>query len=231
MALSRLVEIAARSFAEITLQNFVGSANKQELNRRMETEPRIQTASSSHQIWKGEPDRILIWEPKLSGMKCDKIEVFDEYVVELEQRLIHSMTCYGGIGLAAPQVGIFKRAFVMAYDGVNRFMVNPKIVGYSGITHEREGCLSLPGASAKGNRQRNPAYVRRYETVEVEYRDKTGEEKREEFKGHTARVVQHEMDHLKGTFFIDLCSSMQRELVLKHLENFKYYYAKKVVDP
>src|SRR5579864_8179181 len=196
----------------------------------METEPVIKMPSSSHQIWKGVPDRILIWEPKLSGMRCDKIEVFDEYVVELEQRLIHSMTCYGGIGLAAPQVGIFQRAFVMAYNGVNRFMVNPKIVGYSGFTTEKEGCLSAPGASAKGNRQANPAYVRRYETVEVEYRDKTGEVKREEFKGYTARVVQHEMAHLKGEFLIDLCSTMQRAIVLKHLENFKHFYAKKLVD-
>jgi|SRR5271155_3829327 len=194
----------------------------------MDMEPRVQTSSSSRPIWNREPDKVILWEPNLSGMKCDTIEMFDESVVELEQRLYATMGAYEGIGLAAPQVGIFKRAFVVSYDGLNRFMVNPKIAGYSGATHEREGCLSLPGASAKGNRQGNPAFVRRYETVTIEYRDKTGEEKREEFTGYTARVFQHELDHLFGRFFVDHCSSIQREIVLRGLDNFKHYYGRKV---
>jgi peptide deformylase len=192
----------------------------------METE--IQKPMSSRPVWEKEPGKVLIWEPSLSGMKCDTIEMFDDSVLELEQRLIHAMTAYEGIGLAAPQVGIFKRAFVMTYQGVNRFMVNPKIVGFSGMVNDLEGCLSAPGASRQGNRIGNPAHVRRYETIEVEYRDRTGEEKREEFTGYTARVVQHEADHLTGRFFIDLCSLLQRGMVLKNLENFKKYYARTV---
>jgi peptide deformylase len=193
----------------------------------MDLEPRVTTPSSSRPIWNREPDKVLLWEPSLSGMKCDTIEMFDESVVELEQRLYATMGAYEGIGLAAPQVGIFKRAFVVSYEGLNRFMVNPKIAGYSGWTHQKEGCLSSPGASAKGNRIGNPAFVRRYETVVIEYRDKTGEEKREEFKGYTARVMLHELDHCHGRFFFEHCSSIQREIVLRNLDNFKHYYARK----
>ena len=102
-----------------------------------------------------------------------------------------------GVGLAANQVGVLKRMFVFqpTAEDEPRAMVNPEIVERSDETEpDDEGCLSMQGVLVP---------VERNLRVTIEARDLDGEEVRLELEGMSARVVQHELDHLDGTLIID----------------------------
>jgi peptide deformylase len=105
----------------------------------------------------------------------------------------------GGVGIAAPQVGISWRLFIGAAPGIlpSTVFVNPKVdyLGTANVLGE-EGCLSIPGwRSSK---------VPRYPGVVVRYRDMAGGWREETHEGLAARVIQHEFDHLEGRLFTDL---------------------------
>ena len=112
--------------------------------------------------------------------------------------LIKSMTkimySYSAIGLAAPQVGTLKRVIVADIGEGLITMINPEILTGLGENFMEEGCLSLPDTAVN---------VGRKESVFVKYLDKNENEKESEFKGLTARVIQHETDHLNGKLIID----------------------------
>ncbi|MBL8064885.1 MAG: peptide deformylase [Chthonomonadaceae bacterium] len=99
-----------------------------------------------------------------------------------------------GVGLAAPQLGIHERVIVIAPQGKQMALINPKVVSSSGTAVGEEGCLSIPGLYGD---------VERPETVVVEAMDRKGREMTLEMTGMSARVVQHEIDHLDGVLFID----------------------------
>jgi len=105
----------------------------------------------------------------------------------------------GGVGIAAPQVGISWRLFVAsARDYLpSTVFINPEVelIGDATVLGE-EGCLSIPGwRSSK---------VPRHEKVRVSYRDMDGVARTEGYEGIAARIIQHELDHLNGRLFIDL---------------------------
>ena len=141
------------------------------------------------------------------------------------QTLISNMfeTMYkaDGVGLAAPQVGLSLRMFVLDADVLRddfpecadfkRVMINPEIIEESEetLTHE-EGCLSLPGVHEK---------VDRAKTIRVKYLDENLNEKEEVVDGFAARVVQHEYEHLDGHVFIDNISAIRRQLNKGKLSN------------
>lgn len=100
-----------------------------------------------------------------------------------------------GVGLAAPQVGVGSRIFVMAPDGMRPVgLINPVIVKAEGEQIGQEGCLSIPGLYGD---------VKRAQYVEVEAEDAKGRVFLYELEGMQARVAQHEIDHLDGVLFID----------------------------
>jgi peptide deformylase len=110
----------------------------------------------------------------------------------------------GGIGLAAPQIGVSKRIIVVSLlwdrddeDFQTVMMFNPEIVEHSNETTTEfiEGCLSLP-KSKKG-------YVGRYEEIKLKYYDEQAKEKTLKLSGLTAVIVQHEIDHLDGILYTD----------------------------
>lgn len=110
--------------------------------------------------------------------------------LQLADQLLNFMRKNQGIGLAAPQVGIRKRLFVMDVDGWPRVCFNPKITGQSwNLIESVEGCLSFPG---------NSCTIKRYETIDVEYQDYQGHVHCERLSGLLARCFQHELDHLDG---------------------------------
>jgi peptide deformylase len=114
-----------------------------------------------------------------------------------------------GIGLAATQIGILRRLFVFNDDGTDRVLVNPEIVERSEATEiDEEGCLSL-------NTVRVP--VERSVAVTIEGREVSGEPTRLELEGLSARVVQHELDHLDGTLIIDRTDTESRRAALAQL--------------
>lgn len=131
------------------------------------------------------------------------------------QRLIDDMveTMYAapGIGLAAPQIGVPLRVFVIdvsaGRDATSVItMINPEFVERAGLQLEQEGCLSLPGFTAT---------VARPEHILVKGLDRNGVEQRFEASGLLARAFQHEMDHLDGKLFIDRLRGIKRELIVR----------------
>lgn len=108
----------------------------------------------------------------------------------------------GGVGLAAPQVGVNKRLIVISlmrdYDDENFrtiAMINPEIIEHSEeLFSEKEGCLSVPGESGE---------VRRWMTVKVAFLDPDGKKYVMRLENLAARILQHEIDHLNGVLFTD----------------------------
>lgn len=92
------------------------------------------------------------------------------------------------VGMAANMIGIKKRIIVVSAGEADLAMLNPVIIKKSMPYDTEEGCLSL-----EGNRK-----TRRYETIEVEYRDRDFKRCRQRFKGWTAQIIQHEIDHCDG---------------------------------
>ena len=125
--------------------------------------------------------------------------------------MIETMYDEVGIGLAAPQVGISLRLMVVSHDksGEARALVNPVIAEQGGEITSEEGCLSLPGIFAP---------VRRAEWVRLEAQDLEGHPVSIRGRGLTARVFQHEMDHLDGVLFIDRLDAMTRDRIKRRIK-------------
>ena len=99
-----------------------------------------------------------------------------------------------GIGLAAPQVGTLERVIIADIGEGLISMINPEIITGFGEDYMDEGCLSLPDMVVN---------VKRQQSIFVRYLDKNEREKESELDGLTARVIQHEIDHLNGVLIID----------------------------
>jgi len=129
-------------------------------------------------------------------MTAREVDTFDEDLERLAERMVALMHDASGVGLAATQVGVLQRLFVVEpADEEPRTLVNPRIVERSAETAvDDEGCLSLQGVLVP---------VERHVQVTVEALDVHGEPLRLEFSDLGARVVQHELDHLDGTLIID----------------------------
>lgn len=125
-------------------------------------------------------------------------------LIEVCNRLLATMNQYNGIGLAAPQCGIPLRLFVMAGGMV---CINPRVITASIETlREKEGCLSFPGLFLPVTRPR---------TIEVEFYNEFGVLKNQTFTGTTAKVFQHETDHLNGIVFTSLVGNLTLQMAKK----------------
>ena len=128
--------------------------------------------------------------------------------------MIETMYAAPGIGLAAPQLGIPLRIFVvdisLGHDPNGLIvMVNPEFVSREGMQLEEEGCLSVPGFNAT---------VVRPERAIVKGLDRTGAAQQREGTGLLARAFQHEMDHLDGTLFVDRLRGIKRDLIVRRIK-------------
>jgi peptide deformylase len=149
----------------------------------------------------------LLGDPVLR-QKAEGVEAFDDDLRQLVHDMFEVMYAEEGIGLAAPQVGVSKRFFVMdvGEPGTRaQAIVNPVIVEQSGSERGEEGCLSLPGLIGE---------VERAAKIVVEGHDPEGNPLRLEASDLVARCVQHEIDHLDGVLFIDRLSPIKRKLLL-----------------
>lgn len=123
------------------------------------------------------------------------IESITDRIQILAKDLIETMRVEQGVGLAAPQIGVLRRIFVVEIEEVGLYvMINPEILETSGEQLDYEGCLSVPGKSGKVNR---PNYVK------VRYTDLDGNEQVLEAEGFFARAICHENDHLDGILYTD----------------------------
>lgn len=142
--------------------------------------------------------------------------------VELAENLVKTMYDHNGIGLAANQVGIPYRVFAMRGSPENFVCFNPKLVQPSEmeVTLE-EGCLTYPGLLVK---------VKRPQHVRVRFTGPDGQTYTKQFTGMTARIFQHELDHLDGIIFYNKANLYHKEKALKKWRN-GVNYEMKVVTP
>jgi peptide deformylase len=129
---------------------------------------------------------------------------------ELEREMIATMFANDGMGLAANQVGVRARMFVMG-DKRNFLMAkayfNPIIVANTTDIHDlEEGCLSFPGVYVN---------IKRPTGIQVEYQNADGETERAEFKGYDCKCFLHEYDHLEGITYQDRVSTLKWALAVK----------------
>jgi len=130
----------------------------------------------------------------------------DGEVAELAKNMLKVMFENNGIGLAAPQVGINKRIFVMGNQAQSYICVNPEIIESHGKVKDLEGCLSFPGLWL---------HVSRPETIMVKYQDIVGRWQERSFTGLQARVFLHEYDHLNSVCFVDHVGKLSLDMAQK----------------
>ena len=136
--------------------------------------------------------RIMTGDAECLYKVCRKVDNFDKRLAVLLDDMAETMYDAEGVGLAAPQVGILKRAVVIdCVDGLVE-LINPEILEASGEQGGYEGCLSFPGESG---------YVVRPNHVRVRAMNRFGEECEYEGEGLFARAILHETDHLNGLVY------------------------------
>ena len=127
--------------------------------------------------------------------KSKEVKVFDEALSELIEDMFETMYEANGVGLAAPQVGILKRIFVVDIGEGPVECINPVIISTDGEQFGEEGCLSLPGKWSN---------VRRPNHVKLRAQDRKGDLYEIEGYELMARALLHENDHLDGQLYIDI---------------------------
>jgi peptide deformylase len=156
------------------------------------------------------PDPVL-------AEKAKPVTVFDAKLQKLVDDMFESMYAAEGIGLAAPQIGISKRIYVVDLSvGKNPeeklVLINPEVVSHEGKQIEEEGCLSLPEIRDKVSRALK--VTMRAQDVDGTWFEIDGEEL-------LARAFLHELDHLDGVLFIDRLSRLKRELILRKIHKLR----------
>lgn len=160
---------------------------------------------------------VLYGNPRLRE-KSVEVEKIDDELRETLNEMVKLMRKANGVGLAANQVDIAKRFFVLEIDGVVKKVINPEIIEFGEeIVEFEEGCLSIPAVYKKVNRP---------EMIKVKYKNENGEEISEELHEMWARAFQHEFDHIEGILFIDKLSAMNKRLISKKLDVLKRDYTK-----
>ncbi len=146
--------------------------------------------------------RIVQYPDPILKEKAKTVTKFNERLHKLLDDMAETMYDAPGVGLAAPQVGILKRAIVVDVGEGLYEMVNPEIVEKSGEQiSPPEGCLSIPNLLGE---------VRRYDRIKVVGQDRYGKPVEVVAEGYLSRAFQHEIDHLNGILFIDVAERVFR---------------------
>ena len=137
---------------------------------------------------------------------------FDAELDALVQDMFDTMYDAEGVGLAAQQIGLPLRLFVMDCDGIKLVAANPEIVSVAGEQGGEEGCLSIGKVHAE---------LRRPESALLRAQDVTGKTFEREASGLAARCFLHETDHNDGKLFISHLSPLKRDLVVRKFRKLK----------
>jgi len=176
---------------------------------------------------------ILAYGHSILREKCKEIEGDFHNLTNLIRDMWETMENASGCGLAAPQIGQAIRLFIVdsqttyqhlgnadrkyyfdAGDtGIKETFINPRIISSAGSYWEdEEGCLSIPGLAR---------IVERPWAVTIEYEDLKREKQVKSFSGTTARMIQHEYDHIEGTLYLDHLNQLTRRLLEARLKKIK----------
>jgi len=138
--------------------------------------------------------KILTFGDEQLNKKCRTVEKIDDRIISLLDDMAETLYESGGVGLAAPQIGILKRICVIDIGEGLIELINPEIISVYGSEIADEGCLSVPGKYGK---------VERPTEVTVRATDRDGNEYEITGEGLLARALCHEIDHLDGIVFVD----------------------------
>ena len=147
------------------------------------------------------PLNIKKYPDKVLRKNCSNVEEITDKEKELFEKMLFTMRHFCGIGLAAPQIGISKKLIVAKVDDRIIKLANPEIVDVRGSDNMTEGCLSVPDIAVA---------IKRPTDIIVKGLNEKGKTVEIKAKGLLARVLQHEVDHLKGKLIIDYMNILTR---------------------
>jgi peptide deformylase len=156
--------------------------------------------------------KITEYPAEVLGQVGIAITEFDDSLAALCADMFDTMYDAGGVGLAAPQIGLNLRLFVMDCDGIKLIAANPKITSAEGEQSGQEGCLSVGKV---------PAVVVRPMKARLKAQNEKGEWFESEAEGYAARAFLHETDHCDGKLFLDRLPKLRRDMVVKRFKKEK----------
>ena len=156
--------------------------------------------------------KITEFPEEVLGKVGQPVTNFDAELADLCADMFETMYDAEGVGLAAPQIGLNLRLFVMDCEGIKLIAANPEIIGTDGEQSSQEGCLSLGKV---------PAVVIRPQTAKLRAQNEKGEWFEAEAEGYAARAFLHETDHCNGKLFIDIVPKMRRDMIIKRFRKEK----------
>lgn len=150
--------------------------------------------------------KITEYPEEVLGKVGEPVTKFDADLKAVCDDMFETMYDDEGVGLAAPQIGLSLRLFVMDCDGIKLVAANPEIIETSGEQTGQEGCLSLAKV---------PAVLQRSNYAKLRAQDLNGEWFEEEAEGYAARCFLHETDHCDGKLFIHHLPKIRRDMLVK----------------
>lgn len=155
---------------------------------------------------------IVKYPNKVLLTKCKPVDKVDETINDIMDCMLETMLTIGGVGLAAPQIGVQKRIIVAKPEEDELIvMANPEIIESNGEAIESEGCLSLPGANIK---------VKRASSIKVKGLDRSGKEIHLNLNGLHAAIIQHEIDHLDGITLLQRANYIQKRQMKLQMKKY-----------
>ena len=155
---------------------------------------------------------ITEYPEKVLAQIGEPVTSFDQELSHLCDDMYETMYDAEGVGLAAPQIGLSLRLFVMDCEGVKLIAANPEIIGTEGEQSGQEGCLSVGKV---------PAVVIRPQKARLRAQNLKGEWFEREAEGYAARAFMHETDHCDGKLFIDHLPKLRRNMVIRRFQKEK----------
>jgi peptide deformylase len=156
--------------------------------------------------------KITEYPAEVLGQMGKPVTEFNKELEDLCADMFDTMYDAEGVGLAAPQIGLNLRLFVMDCDGIKLVAANPEVILTEGEQSSQEGCLSVGKV---------PAVVVRPQKARLRAQNEKGEWFERDAEGYAARAFMHETDHCNGKLFIDHLPKMRRDMVVKRFKKEK----------
>jgi len=163
-----------------------------------------------------EPLEIKKYPDNSLRKKCASLERVTDSDAKLLEEMVFTMRHFAGIGLAAPQIGIARNLIVADIGEGAIKLANPKILKTAGLDKLEEGCLSIPGVAVD---------IERPDEIIISGLDEKGKNIEIKAEGLLARVLQHEIDHLKGKLIIDYLNLLEKFKLRLHTRRRSREYA------
>lgn len=189
----------------------------------IDTERSIKEPPTAVKVKQYTPYKLVEEKEKILS---EKAEVFDfskrDDAIEISGRLVETIKLHRALGLAASQCGILERVFVMGAEEDYTVMFNPSVIYTSDEqTHMEEGCLSYPFMFL---------CISRPSSIRIKYQNELGKEKEVFLEGLSARIAQHEIDHLNGITFHKRAKPLALKTSLKKREKQIQKFARELVS-